>query len=200
MKSRRPITRLPRRRGQAASAESPDRASSPWSGSRRDRIESAARLGCRSASRHAESCRQCRQSGETNPGHSALSQICLPGRIPLTLGSVLPRHMGCGPWKYRNLIGYTSVGAGSSIVPVRFNCPRYAPLSSGLDIVRKGLGRHEIATMQSTQIDKEAGLLRLTTILAHASGEWVSSESASSGNRSIAKGELMSGASAIAWL
>ena len=53
---------------------------------------------------------------------------------------------------------------------------RYAPLSSGLDIVRKGLGRHEIATIQSTEIDKEAGLLRLTTILAHSSGEWVSSE------------------------
>jgi hypothetical protein len=43
---------------------------------------------------------------------------------------------------------------------------RYAPLSSGLDIVRKGLGRHEIATIQSTEIDKEAGLLRLTTVLA----------------------------------
>jgi hypothetical protein len=53
---------------------------------------------------------------------------------------------------------------------------RYAPLSTGLDIVRKGLGRHEIATIQSTDIDKEAGLLRLTTILAHSSGEWVSSE------------------------
>src|SRR6202043_4088228 len=53
---------------------------------------------------------------------------------------------------------------------------RYAPLSSGLDIIRKSLGRHEIATIQSTGIDKEAGLLRLTTILAHSSGEWVSSE------------------------
>src|SRR6266542_4458545 len=53
---------------------------------------------------------------------------------------------------------------------------RSAPLSSGLDIVRKSLGRHEIATIQSTEIDKEAGLLRLTTILAHSSGEWVSSE------------------------
>jgi hypothetical protein len=53
---------------------------------------------------------------------------------------------------------------------------RYAPLSSGLDIVRKSLGRHEIATIQSTEIDKEAGLLRLTTTLAHSSGEWVSSE------------------------
>jgi hypothetical protein len=53
---------------------------------------------------------------------------------------------------------------------------RYAPLSSGLDIVRKTLGRHEIAAVQSTEIDKEAGLIRLTTILAHASGEWVSSD------------------------
>jgi hypothetical protein len=49
---------------------------------------------------------------------------------------------------------------------------RYAPLSSGLDIVRKSLGRHEIATIQSTEIDKEAGLLRLTTVLAHSSGEY----------------------------
>src|SRR5436190_600268 len=53
---------------------------------------------------------------------------------------------------------------------------RYAPLSSGLDIIRKSLGRHEIATIQSTDIDREAKLLRLTTILAHSSGEWISSE------------------------
>jgi hypothetical protein len=53
---------------------------------------------------------------------------------------------------------------------------RYAPLSSGLDIVRKNLGRHEIATIQATAIDTQAGLLRLTTVLAHSSGEWISSE------------------------
>jgi hypothetical protein len=53
---------------------------------------------------------------------------------------------------------------------------RYAPLSSGLDIVRKTLGRHEIAAIQSTSIDNAAGLLRLTTVLAHSSGEWISSE------------------------
>jgi ERF superfamily len=53
---------------------------------------------------------------------------------------------------------------------------RYAPLSSGLDIVRKVLGRHEIATVQTTAIDNEVGLIRLTTILAHASGEWMSSD------------------------
>ena len=53
---------------------------------------------------------------------------------------------------------------------------RYASLSTGLDIVRKCLGQHEIATVQSTAIDRETGLIRLTTTLVHASGEWVSSD------------------------
>ena len=48
--------------------------------------------------------------------------ICLPGSIPITLSSVLPRRFGSGAWKYHNMVGYTSVGAGSSIVAVRFNC------------------------------------------------------------------------------
>jgi hypothetical protein len=53
---------------------------------------------------------------------------------------------------------------------------RYAPLSSGLDLVRKCLGQHEIATVQSTEIDSDSGLIRLTTTLVHASGEWISSD------------------------
>jgi hypothetical protein len=53
---------------------------------------------------------------------------------------------------------------------------RYASLATGLDIVRKALGKHEIATVQTTTIDTEAGLVRLTTVLAHSSGEWVSSD------------------------
>jgi hypothetical protein len=53
---------------------------------------------------------------------------------------------------------------------------RYASLASGLDLVRKALGKHEIATVQTTSIDQEAGLIRLTTVLAHSSGEWVSSD------------------------
>jgi hypothetical protein len=56
-------------------------------------------------------------------GHTHGGQICLPGRIPITLDSILPRRMGSGPWKYHGMIGYTSVGVGSSVVPVRFNCP-----------------------------------------------------------------------------
>jgi ERF superfamily len=53
---------------------------------------------------------------------------------------------------------------------------RYAPLSSGLDIVRKALSQHEIATVQTTSIDEAAGIVRLSTVLAHASGEWIASD------------------------
>ena len=56
-------------------------------------------------------------------GHTHGGQICLPGSIPLTLFSVLPRRMGAGPWRYGPMAGYTSTGAGSCLVPVRFNCP-----------------------------------------------------------------------------
>ena len=56
-------------------------------------------------------------------GHTHGGQICLPGPIPITLDSVLPRYMGSGAWKYRDMLGYTSAGAGTSIVPVRINCP-----------------------------------------------------------------------------
>jgi hypothetical protein len=53
---------------------------------------------------------------------------------------------------------------------------RYAPLASGLDIVRKTLGQHEIATVQTTAIDQPSGMVNLTTTLAHASGEWIASD------------------------
>jgi hypothetical protein len=53
---------------------------------------------------------------------------------------------------------------------------RYAPLSDGLNIIRKTLGQHEIATLQSTLVDQTARLIRLKTVLAHSSGEWISSD------------------------
>ncbi|HEY1722918.1 MAG TPA: ERF family protein, partial [Magnetospirillaceae bacterium] len=53
---------------------------------------------------------------------------------------------------------------------------RYASLASGLDIVRKTLGQHAIATVQTTAIDQAAGTVNLTTVLAHASGEWIASD------------------------
>lgn len=55
-------------------------------------------------------------------GHTHGGQICLPGSIPITLDAKLPRYMAAGSWRYRAMQGYTSVGVGSSIVPVRFNC------------------------------------------------------------------------------
>jgi uncharacterized protein len=56
-------------------------------------------------------------------GHTHGGQICLPGGIPITLDSNLPRRLGSGAWTYHDMIGYTSRGTGSSVVPVRFNCP-----------------------------------------------------------------------------
>lgn len=56
-------------------------------------------------------------------GHTHGGQLCLPGSIPIKLEAVLPRRMGAGLWQYNGMYGYTSVGAGSSVVPVRLNCP-----------------------------------------------------------------------------
>jgi ERF superfamily len=53
---------------------------------------------------------------------------------------------------------------------------RYAPLSSGLDIVRKTLGKHEIAAVQATAVDHAAGIISVTTRLCHSSGEWIASD------------------------
>lgn len=53
---------------------------------------------------------------------------------------------------------------------------RYASLASGLDIVRKTLSQQEIATIQTTRVEQPTGHIHLTTLLAHASGEWISSD------------------------
>ena len=55
-------------------------------------------------------------------GHTHGGQLCLPGQIPITLDSALPRRMGAGAWTYNTMAGYTSVGLGSSIVAARINC------------------------------------------------------------------------------
>jgi len=56
-------------------------------------------------------------------GHTHGGQICLPGQVPVTLDSDLPRRFGAGAWQYKRMTGYTSRGASCSIIPVRFNCP-----------------------------------------------------------------------------
>jgi uncharacterized protein len=56
-------------------------------------------------------------------GHTHGGQLCLPGSIPIKLEAILPRRMGAGAWQYNEMSGYTSAGAGSSVVAVRLNCP-----------------------------------------------------------------------------
>ena len=72
----------------------------------------------------------------------------------------------------KSLVGDHTIGGGGGAEQTF----RYAPLSSGLDIVRKTLGQHGIATIQTTAIDQIAGTVNLTTMLAHASGEWIASD------------------------
>jgi predicted MPP superfamily phosphohydrolase len=55
-------------------------------------------------------------------GHTHGGQICLPGEIPVTLDSALPRRLGAGAWRHRDMVGYTAVGVGSCVVPARLNC------------------------------------------------------------------------------
>ena len=63
-------------------------------------------------------------------GHTHGGQLCLPGGVPIKLEAVSPRSMGAGVWRHRDLVGYTSVGAGTSLLPVRLNCPPEITLHS----------------------------------------------------------------------
>lgn len=56
-------------------------------------------------------------------GHTHGGQICLPGGIPILTDSSAPRATARGSWRHHGMAGYTSVGCGSSVVDVRFNCP-----------------------------------------------------------------------------
>jgi len=56
-------------------------------------------------------------------GHTHGGQICLPGGAPIILDAKLPRKFGAGAWQYEGMHGYTSRGCGTSLVPVRLNCP-----------------------------------------------------------------------------
>jgi uncharacterized protein len=64
-------------------------------------------------------------------GHTHGGQLCLPGGIPIKLEAVLPRSMGAGMWPHTGMTGYTSVGAGTSLMPVRLNCPPNCTLCVG---------------------------------------------------------------------
>jgi len=55
-------------------------------------------------------------------GHTHGGQICLPGGYALTWDARCPRRLAAGPWTYGAMMGYTSVGSGSSVVNARLNC------------------------------------------------------------------------------
>ncbi|WP_245317062.1 metallophosphoesterase [Bradyrhizobium manausense] len=56
-------------------------------------------------------------------GHTHGGQLCLPYGVPIKLEAKLPRRLGSGAWRYGHMAGYTSTGAGTSLLPVRLNCP-----------------------------------------------------------------------------
>jgi hypothetical protein len=95
----------------------------------------------------------------SSPSIAALATALAKAQIELVnpekslIGTIEPQRGEGGAWQFR-----------------------YAPLSSGLEIVRKTLGQHEIATVQTTAIDQAAGVVNLTTVLAHSSGEWIASD------------------------
>jgi predicted MPP superfamily phosphohydrolase len=75
-------------------------------------------------------------------GHTHGGQLCLPGSIPITLEApALPRTMGAGAWQHAGLTGYTSVGVGTSLLPVRLNCPAEVTLH----VLHRGEGRDRLA-------------------------------------------------------
>jgi predicted MPP superfamily phosphohydrolase len=79
-------------------------------------------------------------------GHTHGGQICLPGAIPITLEAELPRRLGAGLWKYHDMVGYTSVGVGSSVLPVRLNCLPEIALHhlryAGANMADRAVGTH----------------------------------------------------------
>jgi hypothetical protein len=76
----------------------------------------------------------------------------------------------------KSLVGMIEPAAGEGGGREAARSFRYAPLSSGLEIVRKTLGQYEIATVQTTAVDQATGMVNLTTVLAHSSGEWIASD------------------------
>lgn len=69
--------------------------------------------------------KQAAQSGYSLflTGHTHGGQICLPGGIAVTANAHVPRNLIKGTWEYGSMVGYTSYGAGTSVVQVRFFCP-----------------------------------------------------------------------------
>jgi ERF superfamily/YqaJ-like viral recombinase domain len=128
-------------------------------------------------------CRRLIVPGGQSQGRSA-SSFCRAGRQAMhrssqsiaSLAAALAKAQIALTNPEKSLLGTIKARSGSKSGEETERVFRYASLASGLDIVRKTLGQHEIATVQTTAIDQAAGTVNLTTVLAHASGEWVSSD------------------------
>src|SRR6202022_1941255 len=115
---------------------------------------------------------------DRNPVRSAL--ICWTRRPPMQRSSESFAALACAPAKAQAQLVNPEKSLSATIRTGRAGeierTFRYAPLSSGLEIVRKTLSEHEIAFIQTTAIDQATRMLHLTTMLAHSSGEWISSQ------------------------
>lgn len=56
-------------------------------------------------------------------GHTHGGQICLPGGLIIARNSRAPSNLLAGPWRYKNMQGYTSRGTGACGVAARLFCP-----------------------------------------------------------------------------
>jgi predicted MPP superfamily phosphohydrolase len=73
-------------------------------------------------------------------GHTHGGQICLPGGVPVLTDTNTRRSLARGSWRHREMIGYTSAGAGTSVVDVRLNCPPEVTLHT----LRRGDGATKV--------------------------------------------------------
>jgi predicted MPP superfamily phosphohydrolase len=110
-------------------------------------------------------------------GHTHGGQICLPGGIPIMLHATLPRRMGAGAWKYENMHGYTSVGVGTCIVPVRFNCPPEITLhvlrcSSSVNMVHREYYPSETGAKEQSRTHVETRLAMAPVFSSEQAGRW----------------------------
>src|SRR5262245_49715275 len=117
------------------------------------------------------------EPGARNPAQSVL--ICLRWKAAMPQSSVSVGALAAALAKAQIELINPEKSLIASIAADRRGEPkrtfRYAPLASGLEIVRKTLGKYELAVMQTTAVDQPGGTVNLTTVLAHSSGEWMSS-------------------------
>src|ERR1700692_1217766 len=119
------------------------------------------------------------ESGRNGPSQARSALIWSRGRFPMHRSSESVGAIATALAKAQTELSNPEKAMVGTVYNNRSDSPqsfRYASLSSGLDIVRKALGGHQIAIAQTTDIDRASGTVNLTTLLLHTSGEWISSD------------------------